>query len=899
VAAVTRSASAGNTTSWFLDESTILDELRRIRNTRSAPPTIPGYDDLHELHRGGQGVVYSAVQRSTRRRVAIKVLVDGAFASDAARVRFEREIDLVASLNHANIVRIYDSGVSQPPDAHAYFVMEYIEGLPLNEFIVQAKRDLRTVLPIFARICRAVSDAHQHGVIHRDLKPSNIRIDKHGEPHVLDFGLAKVAPTNQPDRTHTDVVSIAGQFLGSLPWASPEQAQGDTVALDVRSDVYSIGVMLYHALTGTFPYDVDAGLRNVLDAIVNDDPVRPSTVDRTINDELETIVLTCLAKDPERRYQSAAELALDLERYLKGEPIQAKRDSAWYTMRKRLRRYRVLGTLAALLAISLSAGIAATLWQAQLAAQERDTATRRFEDVRSLARYVLYDLHDQIVNLAGSRPAREALITTALTYLEDLAKEAGDDHELIAELATGYLRVGNLQGRPNVPNLGDTAGALASYEKALGLAQHLEQQDADSLQASALLIQLHQAIGEVQAVRGNIDGALAHLNTALDRAQQDADAAPDNIDAALLLANVDIKLGDTLGHPGFANAGQTLDAVDAYDNAERRLAVLLDQFPTHSQVRHNVAMVNERQGALLEVHGKPAEALHRYQRALEFREALVKEKPGNDTLLRDLAISHEKIGGAYLTLGLLADAEESFAHAAAVFDNLLEADPDNASALMSSALIHERIGHLKENLGDAEGAVSSAQAALELFLGLAHRDPGNEQAQLMAAVSRINLGDVLGHPYFTNVGRIDDSIKQFELAHESFAALHDADPDHLRRTRFYALACERLGTMMLAIQQPDDARTYFEESMSLRAALAKKHPEHTDVQRDLGVAHEQFGKVFEHEHRYSAAIECYKRALLVYTRLAAAHPDTPQLARDIEVAHEHMERCSAAIASPE
>ncbi len=349
---------------WYRDPAHLLGELQRSRIAPlSAVPSINGYDHLHQLHRGGQGIVYRAVQRSTRRTVAIKVLLEGAFASPANRRRFEREIELVAELRHPNIVRVYDSGVT--PDGHLYFVMEYIEGTSLDKATLDSPPRPRsdspsrvqdqesrvdTVLQLFATICDAISYAHQHGTIHRDLKPSNIRVDAAGQPHVLDFGLAKtLAGTGIPSGSGTEKSSesgqavsnpqsairnltVTGQFMGSLPWASPEQAEGRPDRIDVRTDVYALGVMLYQALTGQFPYPVVGSLRSTLNNILTVQPARPSSLATHLDDELDTIVLKCLAKEPERRYQSAVELGRDLRCYLAGEPIEAKRDSAWYTL---------------------------------------------------------------------------------------------------------------------------------------------------------------------------------------------------------------------------------------------------------------------------------------------------------------------------------------------------------------------------------------------------------------------------------------------------------------------------------------------------------------------------------------------------------------------------------------
>ncbi|HOX60356.1 MAG TPA: serine/threonine-protein kinase, partial [Verrucomicrobiota bacterium] len=309
---------------------------------------IPGYEIAREIHRGGQGVVYQAVQEGTKRKVAIKVMREGPFAGPKDKARFDREVEVLGQLNHPNIVAIHNSG---SVGGMFYFVMDYISGQPLDVWMVSGERSIEQTLKLFTKICDAVNAAHLKGIIHRDLKPGNIRIDASGAPHILDFGLAKMAAG-----TEASVMTVTGQFIGSLPWASPEQAEGIPGRIDTRTDVYSLGVILYQMLTGRFPYEVVGNIRDVLDRIMKTEPTRPSTIRRQINDEVETIVLKCLSKERERRYQSAGELARDIGHYLAGDPIEAKRDSALYVLKKSLRRYRVPVAVAAsfvtLLAIS-------------------------------------------------------------------------------------------------------------------------------------------------------------------------------------------------------------------------------------------------------------------------------------------------------------------------------------------------------------------------------------------------------------------------------------------------------------------------------------------------------------------------------------------------------------------
>jgi tRNA A-37 threonylcarbamoyl transferase component Bud32 len=344
----------------------------------SAPPdTIPGYHITRKLSEGGQGIVYQAIQQSTRRKVAIKMMRGGAFAGTSDRMRFEREVQVLARLSHPNIITIYDSG--EVTGGH-YFVMDYVEGRPLDRHLQggDAPGSIIDALRLFRKICSAVNAAHLIGIIHRDLKPSNILIDSDGEPRILDFGLAKLAL----DDPAGPLMTMTGQFVGSLPWAAPEQAEGLPDKIDVRTDVYSLGVILYNMLTGTFPYDVTGSMRDVLGRIMTAAPRRPSSLQRRIGNEVETIVLKCLAKERDRRYQSAGEVARDIEHYLDGRPIEAKRDSFVYVMRKQLMRRKTPVLVGVGFLVVIIAGLATSLTMWRRAEIGGATARFRLEAAR-------------------------------------------------------------------------------------------------------------------------------------------------------------------------------------------------------------------------------------------------------------------------------------------------------------------------------------------------------------------------------------------------------------------------------------------------------------------------------------------------------------------------------------
>ncbi|MEW6249419.1 MAG: serine/threonine-protein kinase [Planctomycetota bacterium] len=412
-----------------------------------SPDSFTGYKILRELHRGGQGVVYQAIQESTQRKVAIKVMREGPFAGPADRARFDREVHVLGQLNHPHIVAIHDTGSAA---GHLYFVMDYIPGQPLDIYMAGGDHTMDETLRLFGKICEAVNAAHLRGVIHRDLKPSNIRIDPDGAPHILDFGLAKVA-TPLSGEGGAASMTLTGQFVGSLPWASPEQAEGTPAKIDVRTDVYALGVILYQMLTGRFPYEVIGPMRDVLNNILTAEPVRPSAIGwhdlpgrrrgrptGRINDEIDTIVLKCLSKERERRYQTAGELARDIAHYLAGEPIEAKRDSAGYVLRKQLKRHRIPVAVAGAFTLVLTLGLVFSLVSWQTALYERDHAT----EVTRFMQQMLSGINPDVARGLDTALMRMVLDDAAKHIEQELREQPVMEASLRKIIGATYVAIG-------------------------------------------------------------------------------------------------------------------------------------------------------------------------------------------------------------------------------------------------------------------------------------------------------------------------------------------------------------------------------------------------------------------------------------------------------------------------
>jgi serine/threonine protein kinase len=376
-------------------------------------PALPGQGRIGHYHlkrviaSGGMGTVYEALQAQPRRPVAIKVMSHG-IASRSALRRFEFEAQILARLRHPGIAQIYeaathDFGSGEVP----YFAMEYIPSArSITDYSRAHRLGVRQRLELFTRVCDAVHHGHQKGIIHRDLKPSNILVDTSGQPRIIDFGVARATDS---DLALTTLQTDVGQLVGTLQYMSPEQCEADPHALDTRSDVYALGVVLYELLCERLPYDVHGSPVHEAARVIREQaPVRPSTVSAKLRGDVETIVLRALEKDRDRRYQSARELGADIDRYLHDEPIVARPPSMLYQLRKFARRNRSLvvgaAALVAVLAVSTVVTSLLAVGQARqraLADDARDDAGRQAAVARAVSDFLVSTLESADPNLRG------------------------------------------------------------------------------------------------------------------------------------------------------------------------------------------------------------------------------------------------------------------------------------------------------------------------------------------------------------------------------------------------------------------------------------------------------------------------------------------------------------------
>jgi serine/threonine protein kinase len=689
-----------------------------------------------ELGHGGMGVVYLASRADEfRHSVAIKV-VRGHVAGAGMHQRFRQERQILADLDHPNIARLIDGGTLD--DGSPYVVMEYVEGVPINQYCEERALSLNARIALFRQVCAAVHYAHQHLVVHRDLKPRNILVTHDGVPKLLDFGIAKLIHADDEDQTVTRIMTLES--------ASPEQVRGEPVT--TATDVYALGVMLYGLVTGKSPYDVPSHTPHELTrAILDDEPGRPSAIaSAPLRSavparrwrELDAIILKALRKEPARRYSGVDQLDADLFRFLDGLPVEAVPDSAGYRLRKFVSRNTTAVAGVAAVSAVLVAGIIATSWQARIAQAERARAERRFGDLRKLAGAVIFDMHDAIARLPGSTEARKLLVTSALEYLDGLAREGGGDPTLQRELANAYERVADVQGRPNAANIGDLTGARRSYQKAQDIRGALGADETADASLRRELARTSRKLTSVLWFTGEHDAAVAHARRAVALDEAELAASPTNEQRVNLAVSHD-HLAYSLGI-----MGKSQESLDHLRKAEAILGPLAT--PSNPDAQDMLSTVYGHLGDLLHT-GAPVPgvipdvqaAVTMYRKELAINEQLAADDPRNATKERNVMVGHIHVADALQKIDPAA-ALAQYQLVLPIANRIAEADPNDASAISDQSLMYERVGSLLVETGRASEGLEYLRYALAIIEPVADRDPTSLLTRSRIAAAEKGLG---------------------------------------------------------------------------------------------------------------------------------------------------------------
>lgn len=772
----------------FLNQSPIK------RGTEEVSPAtgvrIGAYRIVREIGRGGMGAVYLAERADQQfaQRVAIKLIKRGMDTEEIInRFRYERQI--LASLNHPNIARLFDGGATE--DGLPYFVMEYIEGEPLPDYCDRRKLGVADRLKLFLQVCAAVQHAHNNLIIHRDLKPGNIIVTEEGgreAPKLLDFGIAKLLDSEQ-----AGISTVTGLRPMTPEYASPEQARGASVT--TASDVYSLGVVLYELLTGRRPYRLSNLTPDELARVIcEQEPEKPSSaikrgaeensaydarqgpvekLRRRLGGDLDNIVLMALRKEPERRYQSPAQLAEDIERHLNGKTVNARPSTFVYRSGKFIRRHKAGVAAGVFVVAALLAGIVATTWQARVARaaqvraedalkladaqrlrasseqlraeenlqraeqsqsraeaalrealaaearadREKGRAERRFNDVRALANALLFEFHDTIEKLPGSTPVRQKLIARGLEYLDRLSREVGDEPMINRELASGYLRLGDLQGRPERSSLGDPLGAQQSYQKALAILTRLSDANPDDIDVIREASNIHSRLGEIAAATGDEAAGQRQFQRALELRRRVLAANPTDVRARDGIALTYLVMGQ--------NTTDLLQKLAHYRRALELRAGIAAQYPTDPKTKPDLRTCHLRVGDVLVGLSRFSEAVANYRAALGIAEQLTEAAPGNGKFIGYLSGSHLRLGKALAQIGASEESIEHCAKGLAAAQQHVAIEPNNSDALHELIDTHLQFGNQLVEAGRQTEALAKFRQGIALAANMVKIEPTN------------------------------------------------------------------------------------------------------------------------------------------------------------------------------
>jgi len=711
---------------------------------------LGAYQIIKQIGVGGMGVVYRAFRADDqyRKQVALKVLRGG---QDSAFVisRFKNERQILASLDHPNIARLLDGGSTE--DGSPYFVMELIEGESIHQYCDHHKQGIGDRLRLFLEVCSAVQFAHQRLIIHRDLKPGNILVTAEGTPKLLDFGIAKILDPEAATETSEPTLT---QFRALTPgYASPEQIKGETIT--TASDVYSLGVVLYELLSGHHPYVVAGNTpERVVLAVCEIEPKKPSSVVRMrasssqgqtpeavtpssaqaaenaeklrkgLRGDLDNIILMALRKEPQRRYSSVEQFAQDIRRHLENLPVIARKDTARYRASKFMKRHKAGVAATAGVVLVVLTALAVTLHEARI-------AQRRFNDVRRLANSMIFEVHDSIAKVPGTTAARKLIAQRSLEYLDRLSQDAGRDRSLQGELATAYVKVGDVQGQSYYANLGDSAGALVSYRKALKIRETLATDDPSNLANRLDLARCYNKVGEMLAKMGDQSNASANYQKALSLVEslvaQDSSSLDNGNELVLTLTRFGYLLEDM---------GDRAEALARHRAAVAAGQELLAAHPADPVACHDLATAYNNVGDLLAKSGNARDGLEIYRKGLSVCTWVSSDDPNSTQAnSRGWVDDYLRMGEMLTQLGNKKEAFENLQKAMTIAQRLSAADPQNAQARSDLSACYQSIGDSQSTFGEPTKAMENYRRAIVIREELSAEDIHNAEAQVDLASS--------------------------------------------------------------------------------------------------------------------------------------------------------------------
>ena len=813
--------------------------------------TVGGVRLERVVGHGGMGRVYSGVESSTGGIVALKMLLH-AIASDDSMRRFEQEARLLARLRHPGIAQVHSAGTIESHGLTIpYFIMEYIpDAAAITDYAAAQNLNTAQRLDLFRRVCEAVAHGHEHGVIHRDLKPANILVDAHGQPKVIDFGVAKCTDVDPSKATLT----AEGAIAGTPAYMSPEQVDGDPDAITVRCDVHALGVVLYELLAGRMPFDFRNALpMGIAQIIRTQEPTPLSSVSRAYRGDLDAIVSKCLEKDRNHRFAGAADLGAEIGRYLAGEAILTRPPGFFGGVLRLARRHKAaaaatLGVAASLVAAVVGISVFAYRAEAhrKVADEQRDIA----EAARNVAR--------------RSRDAAESLVGFMTTDLRDKLEPIG-----------------------RLDLMEDVLTRLRDYHTERRRLEDAGQEDVttDELRTRATSFDssgdLETALGHLEAARQSHEEGLEIRERAARRDPGNADARFDLTYSLNRLADVAIAMG---------NRPRARECLERFRGI---VDSCLADDPERIPWRYASSVCEIRLGVLAQSEGDLSSARTHFERGLADLEALLPTDPGNRKWRHGLAADHGKLGDLAVAEGNLAAAKEHHAAALTILEALLAEDPLDANRQRDASVFHDRLGEIATALGHDAAASEHFNQGLAVRQRLVELDPRNAAWQRALSASHARLGDLALAKGDVAEARLH--IGRLLSIRNTLAA---DDPGNAARLLDLAVAHDRAGALALSVDDAHAARGHFDQAFSIAEDLVTRDPASSEWARALASFANRRGSLALDQQDLAAAAVCFARALAVIDERLAREPGSPAWQWEAATTHNRLQALSVARGDP-